>query len=256
MIFKTLLVNPIFNILIALYHLVGSMGLAIILLTLLIKLLLLPVVLPSIKSLQKQRDLQPQLDKLRKKYRFDKQKLAQKQMELFKQHGLNPAAGCFTQFWMLLITLALYNVIRTFSKGLTIIEINDLIYFDFLKFAQDAVINTRFLYLDLLQPDPYYITGILVGLFQFLSSKMMRPYTEMGEKAAKKTPDKKDDVEYNVQEQMLYMMPFMMVLISLRLPAGAVLYLLISTFLTIVQNYLVSGWGGLAPLVKKLGVKV
>lgn len=238
------LVNPMFNLLVVLYLLTGnSMGWAIILLTLVIRTILVPFSIPSLKSMKKQREIQPQIKKLQEKYKHNKEELAKKQMELFKKHGINPASGCLTQISTIVVIIALYNVIRKFSAGAeTISSLNSLIYFDNFKFALDAVINTKFLYLDLAQPDPYYVLPVLAGIFQFFSSKLMRVNVSVGEEKAKKTPDKKDDLAYNMQEQMLYLMPIMTVFIGAKLPAGATLYIVTTTIFSLAQNYVVQNF--------------
>ena len=253
-IWNSLLVNPILNLLVGFYRLTGSLGFSIVMLTVSVRLLLLPAIVPSMKNMKKQRDLQPALDKIKKKYKYDKKKQAEKQMELLKQHGVNPASGCVTQLSMLFVFAALYGVIRKFSGDFDLMAFNDLIYFDFLKFNVGEVLKTTFLYLDLAKPDPYYILGIASGLLQFAYSKMLRPFTEVGEKAAERTPDKKDDIAYNMQEQMLYMMPMMVAIISIKLPAGVVLNIFATTLFLIIQQYIISGPGGLKPLLTKIGL--
>src|SRR3972149_4869698 len=187
----TLLVNPILNILVVLYELVGgNMGWAIILLTLITRAILIPAMLPSLKTMKKQRDIQPQLQKIKEKYKYDKKKQAEEQMKLMREHGLNPASGCLTQVAMILVLFALYGVIIKFTKSVDIMAINQQIYFDQFKFAVDAVINAKFYYLDLGQHDPFYILPILAGFAQLISSKMMQPYVETGEELAKKNPDR------------------------------------------------------------------
>lgn len=251
-IWNTVLVTPMFNMLVLLEKLSGNLGVAIILFTILIRLVLVPVVLPSIKAMKKQRDLQPELDKLKTKYKHDKKLQAEKQMELFKQHGLNPAAGCLTQIPMLILLIALFNVIQKFSNGLDLAAINNLIYFESLKFVSLADIGKTFLWVDLAKPDPYFILAVVAGILQLIASFMTKPYVEAGEKAAKKTPDKSDDIAYNMQEQMLYILPIMTAAFSLRLPSGTVLYILATTVFSIIQTYYVSGWGGLKPYINKL----
>ena len=116
-IWHTLLVNPILNILVALYDVTGSLGVGIILLTLLVRTLLIPVIIPSMRQMKKQKELQPELEKLKKKYKDDKKKMAEAQMDLFKKHGLNPVSGCLSQIPMLIVLIAVYNVIQTISKA-------------------------------------------------------------------------------------------------------------------------------------------
>ncbi|MFC1622268.1 YidC/Oxa1 family membrane protein insertase [Patescibacteria group bacterium] len=248
----TLLVNPIFNVLMVLYKFTGSLGFSIIGLTLLVKAISIPLILPSLKSAKKQRELQPQIDKLRKKYKHDKQKQAAKQMELLKQHGVNPASGCSSMIITILIFTALYSVIRQMVQAVDVTAINVHLYLDFIKLVSLEDINTKFLYLDLAVKDPYFIIAVLLGILQFIMAKMNIPYSKAGARAAKKTPDKKDDIAYNMQQQSLYMMPLMMVMLGANLPSGVALYIVVSTLFSIVQSYLINGWGGMKPIVDKI----
>lgn len=250
--FNTVLVNPILNIMVVLYDLTGNLGLAIILLTLVIKTLLIPVVNPSLKTMKKQRDLKPELDAIQKKHPNDKKKQAELQMELFKKHNINPASGCLTQIIMFLVLIALFNVIRTFSLATDITQINNLLYWDGIKLSPEHGLNYNFFYLDLTKPDPYYIIAILSGLLQFISSKMMMPTIRKGEKVAQETENKSDDMAYMMQQQSTYMMPIMNVIIGLTLSSGIMLYIVVGTIFSIVQNYFVYGWGDLKPFIKKL----
>jgi len=251
-IFNTILINPILNIMVYLYTLTGNLGLAIILVTVVIKTILIPVMNPALKSMKKQRDLKPELDAIKKKYPTDKKKQAEMQMDLFKRNDINPASGCSTQIVMLLILIALFNVIRKFSGDANIAEINNQLYWESLKLSTDHVLNSKFLYLDLTKPDPYYIVAILSGVLQFISSKMMMPTIKKGEKVAEETEVKTDDMAYMMQQQSTYMMPVMNVIIGITLSSGMMLHILVGSIFTIVQNYFVYGWGDLKPWLKKL----
>ena len=233
-------------------HLTGSLGVSIILFTIFVRVLLLPLMLPSLRTMQKQRELQPQLEKIKQKFKYDKKIQAEKQMELLKQHGISPAAGCLTQLPMLVVLIALFSVIRKFTGVDSIESINSLIYFDSLKFGALTDISLKFGFFHLGKADPSYVLPVLSGVLQFVASKMTMPYVEKGIEISKKTPDKSDDIAYNVQEQMLFMMPIMTVLVGLKLPSGTVLYILVTTLFSIVQSYYVTGWGGLYPLVKRI----
>jgi YidC/Oxa1 family membrane protein insertase len=249
---NTLLVNPIFNTLALMFKATGSIGWSIIGLTLVVKALSIPVMLPSLKSVKKQRELQPQIDKIKKKYKYDKKKQAELQMQLMKEHGVNPASGCYTMIITILIFTALYSVIRQITQVPDISVINDRMYLNFLKFASIDQLNTQFFYLDLAKPDPYFILAALAGISQFILAKMNMPYSEAGVKAAKKTPDKKDDIAYNMQQQSMYIMPAMMAFLGISLPSGVIMYIVTSTIFSIVQNYFVNGWGGLKPWMDKI----
>lgn len=251
-IWQTIILNPIFNILVVFYKLTGNLGFAIILFTIAAKTLLLPATIPSIKMRKKQRDLQPKLDALKKKYKNNKQKQAEKQMELFKKHGVSPGAGCLTTIFTFILMIAVYRSVSTFTGGTEISVMNEKIYFDSLKFLQETKINTDFLYLDLTQSDPYLIVTLLAVGLQFLLNKMMLPITKATDKATAKTPGKTDDLMQSMQKQNLYIMPIMFFIFGITLPSGVIIYIITSMLYQIIQTYYFSGWGGLKPWINKL----
>jgi YidC/Oxa1 family membrane protein insertase len=217
---------------------------------------MIPIVVPQMKNMKKQRDLQPEIDKLKKKYKKDQKALAQKQMELFRKNGINPASGCLTQIVMIVVLIALFSVIRMFTLNGDV-NLNDRLYIDSIKLTQEQVINTRFLYLDLAKPDNLYIMALLSGALQFLVSKMMMPEEKkmkQAKKAAKATEPKMDDMAVMMQKQSMYMMPLMNVFIGITLPSGLMLYIITQTIFTIFLNYFTIGWGGLAPWLRKAGL--
>lgn len=236
------LINPINQLLIFLYGLTGqNLGFAIILLTLIIRGILVPVTIPSLKSAKKLQELKPHLDRLKEKHK-DKQKLQLAQLELYKQHGINPASGCLPQIAQLLVLIALYQV---FIKFIKVPELNG------------RALNLNFFWLDLGKPDPYYILPVLAGLSQLVFSLMMTSGLESHLKAPKDKQEKQkeeDSLEMaqSMSQQMLLIMPAMTVLISLKFPSGLALYWVITTVFSLVQQYLVSGPGGLKPTLAKV----
>jgi len=250
-----ILVSPLLNLLVVMYRITGSLGWSIVLLTILIRTVLIPVVLPSMKGMKKQQDLQPELRKLKEKYKHDKQKLAQEQMALFKKHNINPASGCLSQIVMIAVLIALFSVIQLITVKGDYAAINASIYFPSFSFSEGETVGTQFGYLNLAKADPYLILAILSGILQFVASKMMMPFVEKAEKIAEKTEPKTDDIAFQMQQQTLYMMPIMNVVIGVALPSGVLLYIVVTTLFTIAQNYFISGWGGMKPLIKKLWKK-
>jgi len=221
-----ILYQPLVNALIFFYNfLFSNFGLAIIVLTVAIRSFLIPLTLPSMKAAQKMKELAPEIAKLKKKYGSDRQQLAKAQMELYRQHGANPAAGCLPQIVQLIILIALYqafiHVLR--ADGDVIEKLNQVLY-PSLKLAEGTVINTHFSYLDLAKPDTFRLPGLafpLPGLFlllaafiQFLSSKMMQPAVAQAQKEAVKTEGKADDLATSMQSQMLYLFPLMTIFIG------------------------------------------
>ena len=162
-------------------------------------------------------------------------------MELYKQHNINPAAGCLPQIAQIIVLISLYKVLMDFI-------------------GQDVVngfaLNLKFLWLDLSQPDPLYILPVLAGLFQLVFSIAMQSGLKTEVKAPKqknKRQKEEDSLEMaqTMQKQMLYTMPLMTTIIALKFPSGLALYWTISTIFSLVQQLIVSGPGGLIPLINK-----
>jgi len=263
-ILATILYQPLVNILILFYKASGNFGIALIALTILIRVLLIPLTLPSMRAAEKIKELAPELEKLKKKYGKDKQKFAKAQLELYQKAGANPAAGCLPQIIQLVILITLYQAFMNVLKIGEINKLNETLY-PFFKLASNTVINTKFLFLDLNKPDIFRIPGVafpLPGIFlvlsavlQFLSSKMMMPAIQKAKEVAKKTEGAKDDMATEMQSQMMYMFPLMTLIIGYSFPSGLVLYWLVFSLFTAVQQYFISGWGGLTPWINKLRSK-
>jgi len=240
-IWNTALIFPIANALVFLYHsLGGNLGVAIIALTFIVKIVTLPLSLPSVKAAKKQRDLAPKLAEIKARFKDDKKAQMEAQAKFLKENGLNPGAGCLLQILTIVILIALYNVLSVMLGLSPNVKLNDILY-ESLKFSGDVSLNFNFLYLNLGKADPYLILPILAAAFQFLLSKMMLPTVSKEEKLARKTPGKSDDFMYNMQEQTLYLMPVMTILIGWKLASGLVLYWLLSSLLQLLQQLIMDG---------------
>jgi len=249
--FYTLLYQPLLNGLIFFYKIFGNLGWAIIVLTVLIRFLLIPLTLPSLRAVGKLKEIAPELEKLKNKYAGDKQKFTQAQLEIYKKHKINPAAGCLPQIIQLVILIALYQAFAKVlhSDGDIITKLNEVLY-SFLKLPAETVINTRFFYLDLAKPDVFRLPGfsfplpgfflLAAALIQFLSSKMMQPSAKVAQEEAKETPTTQDDLAAAMQTQMLYLFPLMTILIGFSFPSGLVLYWLVFSVFTAVQQYFIN----------------
>lgn len=239
-------------ILTSLYSVVGNLGVSIIVMTLLIRSLLLPLTLPSLKAQKKIKKLQPKLNKLKKKHKGDKQALQQAQVELYQKYNVNPLAGCLPQIVKIIILLGLYQALNSFLGDSQI---------------NGAAINTQFLWLDLTQPDPTYVLPILAGLVQLILSLMISPGGEVRDIVPNKAKSKKVQQENKqeedmaemaqaMQQQMIYIMPFMTALVAVKFPAGLALYWVMTNLYSIVQQYFISGWGGLNKYVHRARLKL
>jgi len=218
----------------------GNLGLSIIAITLITKIVLLPLVIPSLRSAKKMQDLKPELDKLKAKH-TDKATLQQAQVALYKEKGINPAAGCLPQIIQIIILISLYQVFLYFLKQTSI---------------NGLTLNPYFIYLDLTKPDRTYIMPILAGVSQLVFSLMMQSGIISEIKNPKKKEEKKKEennleMATSMQQQMIYMMPLMTVIISLNFQSGLVLYWVVSTLFSLIQQYFFSGWGGLIPALNK-----
>lgn len=265
-IFQIALIQPLTNGLILFYKILGSnMGLAIIGFSLFLRFVLNPLTAPYMNSMKKMKEVQPLLDKLKKKYKSDPKGLMAAQSELYKQKGVNPTSGCLPYLLQIVILIALFNVFTQVlsANGDTMNKLNALLYTP-LKFAEGATLNTGFLYLDVRTPDVFKIPGvgfpipgpllILAGLIQFLSAKMNTPIVKMEEKLAKKTKGEADDMAVAMQSSMIYTFPLMTILFGINFPSGLALYWVLFSIFQMWQQYRTSGWGGLTPWLLRFGL--
>ncbi|OGV91243.1 hypothetical protein A2783_01645 [Microgenomates group bacterium RIFCSPHIGHO2_01_FULL_45_11] len=246
--FNQLVYQPLFQTLVFLYHLLGdNLGLAIIALTLLIRFLLIPFTLPSLKVVNKLKDLKPQLDELKRQFGNDKARFQQEQMKLYQEHKINPVSGCLPQIATLVVFYALYRVFIDFLKNGT---------------GVGQGIGLNFLWFNLANPDTLYILPALAGLSQLILSLMVLPGadTTAERTLASKTPSKADDkkaedmtdMATTMQQQMVFIFPVMIFFAALKFPSGLAVYWVITTVFSVVQQYFISGLGGLVPQLQKV----
>jgi YidC/Oxa1 family membrane protein insertase len=265
-IFTIILTQPLANGLILFYDLFGhNLGVAILLFSSFLFLITRPLSKPQIESLKKIRAIQPQIDKLKKKYRNDRLKFSPAQAELYKQNKINPSTGCIFQILQLVILVTFYQVFASSlsNNAASISKLNTLLYRP-LKISQGATLNTEFLYLDVSKPDTFNVPGIpfaLPGVFlilailaQFLSAKIMVPYISEEEKLAKTTKSQTDDMQLAVQQSTMYFVPLMTLYFGYKFPSGLVLDWLIFSLGNVWMQVSINGWGSLTPLIQRLGL--
>jgi YidC/Oxa1 family membrane protein insertase len=173
-------------------------GVAIILLTIIVRMLLYPITYKSMKSMKDMQKIQPHIMEIREKYKNDKEKMNQEVMRLYQTHKINPLGGCLPLLLQLPVFIALYRAL------FVAIELR---HSPFCLWIQD-----------LSEMDPYYITPIVMGLSYFVQQKM--------------TPTSADPT----QQKMMMFMPVIFTIIFLNLPSGLVLYFFVSNLLSIVQQ--------------------
>jgi YidC/Oxa1 family membrane protein insertase len=263
-IFDTLLINPMLNVMVAIYQLLTSLhvpsavGFSIILLTIVIRLLIAPLLHTSLKHQKKMQKLMPELNKLKEKHKGDAKRMQTEQMALFQQHGVNPAAGCLVMIIQIPILIALYNVLLQIFHSPTLQNINSRLYFEWLKLPH--MWDTHFFGISLAKTPSELLSSVgavvvfaavLTGALQLIQSKMMMvPAAEMPKKEKKGEPD----FATVFQTQSLYLLPLMVGFFAYTLPFGLSLYWNTLTIFGIIQQYMISGWGGLVdwlPFLKK-----
>ncbi len=224
--FNTVLVQPLFNLLVFLYSTIpgNDLGVAIIVLTILIKVVLLPLSYQSIRSQKALQELQPKLEDLKKRFGNDKEKLARETMALYKAEKVNPLSSCLPLLIQLPFLIAVYHV---FQSGLHVESLSQLYSF----VPHPTSLNPiSFGVLDLSQRN--IILAALTGAAQFWQARMM--ITSRPPKAMSGSKD--EDMMAMMNKQMMYMMPILTIVIGASLPSGLVLYWLVTTVLTIAQQ--------------------
>jgi YidC/Oxa1 family membrane protein insertase len=225
--FYIILYQPLFNALVLLYDYVPGhdFGIAIIVLTLIIRFILFPVSIKAVRSQRGLQKLQPKMQELQKKYKDDKEKQAKEILELYKTEKINPFSGLLLAIIQLPILIALY---RVFWSGLNPKELLGLYGF----VVNPGHINALFLHIiDLSKPN--FIFAVLAGLVQYFQTKMLLP--KSGPKI--NNQDKTADFSQAMQKQMVYFFPVFTVIILINLPSALGLYWVVSGLFSIVQQY-------------------
>lgn len=206
------LVDFVVHVLNAIYGVVGNYGIAIIIVTILMRIIVFPLTLKQEKSMKKMRELQPELEKIKEKYKDDPQEYQRKTAELYRESGVNPLGGCLPLLIQMPIFVALYWA-----------------------FSGNAIpADAKFLWFTLKQPDRLFMMGkfafnllpvLNVGV-TYIQQKIMTSAT--------------GGQENNQQMQtMMYMLPLMMLFIFYNMPSGVTLYYLVSGALSLVQQYFI-----------------
>ena len=226
---------PLANILLLLYTWLGqSTVLAIAALTILINLVLLPLTLNQQKSARKMQEFQPEIEKLKKKYGNDKERLSQEQMKMYKERGISPMGGCLPLLVQMPIWFGLYQAIRYCipSTPLDVFQFSQHIY-KWLPGVEGLVpLQSTFLGMDLGRPPGMpqwwsYALPVLVFATGWLQQKLLTPSS---------TGDSQSQAGA-MSQQMQIMMPLMFGVFSLQFSAGLSIYFVISNLIRIVQYY-------------------
>lgn len=233
------IIVPFTNALVFIYSLLGqNFGLAIIVFTILVRLIIYPFSAQQLKSSKNMQEIQndPRMKEIQRKYKNDKQKLQMEQMKLYQEKGINPLAACIPTLLQFPLIIAMYWAISralaatplellTFARGIALPNA-----------AQLIPLNSHFLWMDLGQPERLYLSflpfgipvlTILVVISSYVQSKMMTPTGNQNDSGAQ------------MARSMNLTMPLMMGYLSLLFSAGLALYFLITNLFGIVQYWLI-----------------
>ena len=239
-IFQLIFTQPIFNVLMLLYHLFGNMALSIIVLTLIVRLALFPLTRKQLKSTKATQAIQPLIADVRKKYKDQKEQYAAMQA-IYKEYGVNPVAGCLPLLVQLPVLYGLFFALNFVFHATTLATINNFIYPFLPKLT--ALPNVLMPWfggpINLAQTNSaqgIFLLPILAGVATFLQLRMSQPRTRSGAK----------DAMTQQMAIMQYIMPVITIFFSWNFAAGLALYWTTTSIFSMVQQYFVTGWGSLA----------
>jgi YidC/Oxa1 family membrane protein insertase len=239
------------NNVISAVHIPYSWGWAIIVFTIIVKLVTLPLTLKQLQSTKATQELQPKLAELQQKYAKDREKLAQEQMALYKEAGVNPLGGCLPLLIQMPILFGLYQSLYVLANpsvgkltNAPFFWIPNLAFPDLktgMSWLGEAMKNNSYGMLA-----AYISLPVIMIVSQLILQKMSQPKVATGGKA---------DDQSRMMGQMMMFMPIMFGYITLGLPSGLTLYWSVSNILSIVQQYFITGWGSLSDWIPSLRTK-
>jgi len=236
--FNDLIYRPIYNLLILAYDVIPDFGVAIILVTVLIKAILIPLSRKQIESQKKMTEMQPKIKELQAKYKNNKEEQSKALMELYKTNKANPLSGCLPLIVQLVFLIAIYRVLFNISQAGLAVETEGL--YSFIKnpgqinhmflgiINMSSVVNLSSI---TLKEVPQIILILAAAVAQYFQSKMMMS------KQMPAAPKSENDFARTMSKQMLYLGPLLTLFIGFKFPAGLALYWLVSTGFMIVQQY-------------------
>jgi len=257
------LFTPVFQVLFILLavlnKLTGNIAIAIVLMTLVIRALLIPLFRTQTVSQRRMQLVQPELKEIQRRYKGDRAKISEAQMALYKERGINPAAGCLPLVLQMVLLIPMYSVIR---DGLTNYDPSAMVtvlgqrlpILDCANVVNGVVdkslpcINPIAFGVNWGQPEilfPLPVIGglsliaVISSLLQVIQSRMVMPPASQGQA---------QDQSAAVQRQTMLLFPLITIFYGAFLPAGLFLYWIVTTIFSIVQQYLIVGWGSLFPL--------
>jgi len=233
--------NTLLNILVAINSVIGSPGVSIIIFTILMRFLTVPLTMKALRSSRNMQQIQPLIKEVQKKYGKDRQKQQEETMKLYRDYGINPAAGCFPMLIQIPIFFGLFSALTfTLQHGSDVNMLRQVLWVEDWTTSGVANFSQAFFWVsNLAQADPFFVWPVLSGLFQFIQSRMAMP---------RRDPNNPMDPQQRMMQNIMQFMPIYIVLISLGFPAGTVIYWAFSSLFGAVQQYFITGFGSLPDL--------
>jgi YidC/Oxa1 family membrane protein insertase len=259
-IWNTFLVYPLISMLVLAYDVIPDFGIAVVLVTVAIRVALIPLFRMQLRSSRAMQELAPAMNELKKKYGSDRARMQQEQMKLYQERGINPVLGCLPLLAFLPILFALYAAFQQVgglvgASPLTADELRNRVLWPFvplppgLEGGDHLDLTAHWLpWLgSLAQPDHLFFgfigpLPILSAVLQLIASVQALP----------KNPPKTDDPNTRMMQSMTYYFPIITIVLFKDLSAGVFIYYITTTVIQIIQQYFVMGWGQLARWVPAL----
>jgi YidC/Oxa1 family membrane protein insertase len=253
-----LLVHPLINLLVLADYFVHDFGLAVVIVTVAIRLALFPVFTRQVRSSRAMQELAPAMNDIKKKYGNDRAKLQQEQMKLYKERGINPIGGCLPMLVFFPVLFAMYAAFQQVgglagAHALTIQELNDRVLWPFIKplFADRSPTDTIDLtahwlpwLANLAQPDHVFLLPFIGGIGPLpIISALLQLVASI--QALPRNPPQTDDPTQRTMQSMTYYLPLITIVFFKDLAAGVFIYYITTTLFQVVQQYFVMGWGQL-----------
>jgi len=233
--FSVTIYQPLFNVLIGIYNIIPDLGISIVLVTIIIRVLLLPLSRKSIESQKQMQEIQPEIKKIQAKFKNDKQKQGEAMMNLYKERKINPASGCLPLIVQLIILIALY---RVFLAVIDYDSATTLLYAFISNPMEINNISLGFLDVTAVGKVNLPLALITAGL-QYWQGKMMMFRSNKNKPTTPTDPSKEPEFGEIMQKQMLYMGPILTLVIGLSFPAGLLIYWFVTTLFMVGQQWFI-----------------
>jgi YidC/Oxa1 family membrane protein insertase len=251
---NALLVHPLINLLVLADYFVHDFGLAVVLVTVAIRLGLFPVFRAQVRSSRAMQELAPAMNDIKKKHGNDRAKLQQEQMKLYKERGINPIGGCLPMLVFFPVLFAMYAAFQQVgglsgAHALTIEQLRDTVLWPFLQFTvadrpADTTIDLTAHWLPWVKSlaDPDLALFGLIGPLPIISSLLQLVASIQ---ALPRNPVQTDDPTQRTMQSMTYYLPLITIVFFRTLASGVFIYYITTTIFQIIQQYFVMGWGQL-----------